>query len=429
AHRDRATSWAHGAGALIRRAGLDRPLLVTVLALITLGLFTLYSAGETDFPTLAADIWRRQAMWLGLGAVGAVMMFRMSPRILEWFTPFLYGGALFLLVVVLFFGTGAGTAAGTHSWLSIGGVRVGQPAELAKLATILMLARHLAGRRECPATLVELVPAGVIVGTPLVLVALQPDLGSALVFLGIFFGMLYWVGVTPWLLLLIASPVISLIAASSTGLWAGWIIILTLLLIWLRPYLVEGLAVWGMNVMMGVVAVRLWTGLAPYQQNRILSFVNPEIDPRAAGWNIIQSKVAIGSGGWMGKGFTLGTQKRLAFLPAQHTDFVFPVLAEEFGFWGVAVALALFFWFFMVLIRIARRAVDTFSCVMVAGVAGLLLTHVVENVGMTVGLLPVTGIPLPFFSYGGSFAIICLLAVGMTLRVAWDSRSGGYLEG
>ncbi|MCZ6916517.1 MAG: rod shape-determining protein RodA [Gemmatimonadetes bacterium] len=413
----------------MRRTGLDRPLLITVLVLIITGSLVLYSAGQTDFPTPAAEIWRRQLVWLALGAVGAAMIFRMSPRILEWFTPFLYGAAILLLIVTVFFGTGAGTAASSHSWLSIAGVRIGQPAELAKLATILMLARHLAGRREPPATLAELIPAGGIVGIPLVLVAAQPDLGSALVFLGIFFAMVYWVGVTPWLLLLIASPVISLIAAVSTGLWGAWIIVLTLLLIWLRPYLVEGLAVWGMNVMMGVVAVRLWTGLAPYQQNRILSFVNPEIDPRATGWNIIQSKVAIGSGGWIGKGFTLGTQKRLAFLPAQHTDFIFPVVAEEFGFWGVALVLSVFFFFFLVLIRIARRAVDTFSCVMVAGIAGLLLTHVVENVGMTVGLLPVTGIPLPFYSYGGSFVIICLLGVGMTLRVAWDSRSGGYLQG
>ena len=257
----------------------------------------------------------------------------------------------------------------------------------------------------------------------------NPDLGSALVFLGIFFAMLFWVGVSPWLLLLAASPMISLFLAFSTGLWGAWIVALTVLLVWLRPYILEALVVWGMNVLMGVVALRLWMGLALYQQNRILSFLNPEIDPRATGWNIIQSRVAIGSGGIFGKGFAEGTQKRLAFLPAQHTDFIYPVLAEEFGFVGVLISLALFALFFTIMIRIARHAVDTFSCVMVAGVAGLLLTHVVENVGMTVKLLPVTGIPLPFYSYGGSFMMVCLLSIGLTLRVAWDSRLGGYLEG
>ena len=413
----------------MRRSGLDTPLLLVVTALLGLGLATLYSAGQTDFPTIAASIWQRQLVWLGVGVVGAVFTFRVSPRILEWLTPFVYVGAIVLLVVTLFFGVGAGTAAGTKSWLAIAGVRLGQPAELAKLATILMLARHLAGRREPPRSAFELIPSGAIVGIPLLLVALQHDLGSALVFPGILFAMLFWVGVSPWLLLLVASPIISLFLAFSTGLWGAWIVALTLLLLWMRPYVLEALVVWGMNVLMGVVALRLWMGLALYQQNRILSFLNPEIDPRATGWNIIQSRVAIGSGGLFGKGFTEGTQKRLAFLPAQHTDFIYPVLAEEFGFFGVVISLTLFALFFMLLIRIARDAVDTFSCVMVAGVAGLTLTHVVENVGMTVKLLPVTGIPLPFYSYGGSFMIVCLLSIGLTLRVAWDSRLGGYLEG
>jgi len=198
--------------------------------------------------------------------------------------------------------------------------------------------------------------------------------------------------------------------------------------LWSRPWVLEALTVWGANVVMGVVAFRLWSGLAPYHQNRILSFLNPEVDPRAAGWNIIQSKIAIGSGGFLGKGFTEGTQKRLAFLPAQHTDFAFSIVGEEFGFAGVAIALLLFTMLLLVLIRIARTAVDPSSSILVAGVAGLFFVHVVENVGMTVGLLPVTGIPLPFFSYGGSFTVVGLLALGLSLRVAWDARLGPYVK-
>ena len=413
----------------MRRTGIDRPLLLAVAALILPGIATLYSAGQTDFPTIAAGIWQRQIIWIAIGVVGAAVIFRVPYRLLEWLTPFLYVASVALLLATLVVGTGAGTAAGTKSWIAIAGVRLGQPAELAKLATILMLARHLAGRRHQPRSVFELLPSGIIVGIPLLLVALQPDLGSALVFLGIFFSMLFWVGVSPWLLLLAASPIISLILAFSTGLWGAWIVLITVLLLWLRPYILEALVMWGMNVLMGVVALRLWMGLASYQQNRILSFLNPEIDPRATGWNVIQAKVAIGSGGLLGKGFLEGTQKRLAFLPSQHTDFVYPVLAEEFGFLGVVVSLFLFAMFFFVLIRVARHAVDTFSCVVVAGIAGLMLTHVVVNVGMSVRLMPVTGIPLPFYSYGGSFMVICLLCIGLTLRVAWDSRLGGYLEG
>lgn len=413
----------------MRRTGIDRPLLLAVAALILPGIATLYSAGQTDFPTIATGIWQRQMVWIAIGVVGAAVIFRVPCRLLEWLTPFLYVASIALLLATLVFGTGAGTAAGTKSWIAIAGIRLGQPAELAKLATILMLARHLAGRRNQPRSAFELLPSGIIVGIPLLLVGLQPDLGSALVFLGIFFSMLFWVGVSPWLLLLAASPIISLILAFSTGLWGAWIVSVTVLLLWLRPYMREALVMWGMNVLMGVVALRLWTGLAPYQQNRILSFLNPEIDPRATGWNVIQAKVAIGSGGLLGKGFLEGTQKRLAFLPSQHTDFIYPVLAEEFGFLGVMVSLFLFAVFFFVVIRIARHAIDTFSCVVVAGIAGLMLTHVVVNVGMSVRLMPVTGIPLPFYSYGGSFMVISLLCIGLTLRVAWDSRLGGYLEG
>jgi rod shape determining protein RodA len=175
------------------------------------------------------------------------------------------------------------------------------------------------------------------------------------------------------------------------------------------------------------VALPLWQRLAPYQQNRLLAFLNPEVDPRATGWHIIQSKIAIGSGGFLGKGFTEGTQKRLAFLPAQHTDFIFPVVGEELGFVGVTVALALFAALVLILLRIARRATDPFASLCVFGVAGMLFTHIVENVGMTVNLMPVTGIPLPFFSYGGSFLLACSLGVGISLRIAWESRQSGYI--
>lgn len=402
---------------------LDSRLLTVAAALAAIGLATLYSAGQTDVPTGIADVWRKQAGWLVLGAVVAAMAFRISPRLLEWVTPAVYWGAVALLVLTLLVGTGAGTAAGTRSWLALGGVRIGQPAELAKLATILMLARHLGSRRRAPQSLRELLPACAIVAIPFVLVGLQPDLGSAIVFLGVLFAVLFWVGVEPWRLVLLASPLISLMMAFSTWSWGLWIVAVTLLLLWARPYVGEGLAIWLGNVVMGTIALELWRRLAPYQQNRLLSFLNPEVDPRATGWNIIQSKVAIGSGGLMGKGFLEGTQKRLAFVPSQHTDFIFSVLAEEMGFVGVAVVLGLFVVLLGHLVRIARDATDSFSSLVVFGVVGLLFTHLLENVGMTIGLMPITGIPLPLFSYGGSFLLVTCAAIGMSLRVAWEARS------
>jgi rod shape determining protein RodA len=379
-------------------------------------------------PTFAETIWQRQLIWLALGITVAWLTYRTSPRMLEWATPFAYAIAVLLLLLTLLVGTGAGTAAGTKSWLSIGGVRFGQPAELAKIAVILMLARWLAGLREAPSTLRDLIPPALIAAVPCFLVLMQPDLGSAIVFVAILFFMLYWAGTKPSLLLLAASPVIGLALAFSTVAWGIWIAVLAVLLLWWRPYVVEGLAIMTLNVLGGVLALPLWTRLAPYQQNRLLAFLNPDVDPRAAGWHVIQSKVAVGSGGLFGKGFTEGTQKRLAFLPAQHTDFIFSIVGEELGFVGVLVALALFGWLLFVLLRIARRATDSFSSLCVFGIAALLFTHIFENVGMTINLMPITGIPLPFFSYGGSFLLACSIGVGIALRVAWESRQSGYGE-
>jgi rod shape determining protein RodA len=394
--------------------------------LILFGLLTLYSAGQTDVPTRAAGVWHRQFVWVGVGVTAAIVVFHMSPRLLEWLAPVLYGVSLFLLVLVLLVGTGAGTAQSSSSWLSIGGHQIGQPSELAKVATVLMLARYLSSRREPPRFLRDLLGPGMIVGIPFLLVLKQPDLGSAIVFMGIAFAMLFWSGVRPRLLFLVASPGLSLLLAFNNWTWGAWMVLFTGLLFAWRPYISDALVFWFLNVAMGAIALPLWKRLAPYQQNRLLTFLNPEVDPRAAGYHAIQSRVAIGSGGWFGTGYTQGPQKRLAFLPEQHTDFVFPIVGEELGFLGVLMALALFLALFLVLLRVSRRATDSFSSLTIFGIMGLMFTHVYENIGMTVNLMPITGIPLPFFSYGGSFFVICCLCLGLAFRVASDSRQSGY---
>jgi rod shape determining protein RodA len=410
----------------VRTPAIDRSLVTVTLCLMLFGLATLYSAGQTDVPTRAAGVWHRQFMWVGIGIVGAWIIYNVSLRVLEWVAPALYAFSIVLLGLVLMVGTGAGTAESSHSWLSIGGHQIGQPSELAKVATVLMLARFLSSRKEPPRGLRDLIGPALIVGVPFLMVLRQPDLGSALVFVGIFFAMLFWSGVRPRLLFLMATPGISLLLAFNTLAWSAWIILFVIILIAWRPYVWDWTLFLIVNVAMGAIAMPLWSRLAPYQQNRLLTFLNPEVDPRAAGYHAIQSRVAIGSGGWFGTGYTEGPQKRLAFLPEQHTDFVFSVVGEELGFLGVLVALALFLALFLILLRIARRAPDAFSSLAVSGIIGLFFTHVFENVGMTVNLMPITGIPLPLFSYGGSFFIICSLCLGLALRVAWDSRSSGY---
>jgi rod shape determining protein RodA len=413
------------------RNRLDRPLLIIVGLLLAFGILMVYSAGQTDVRTPANGAWIRQLVWAGIALVAGTVVFKINLRILEWAAPGIYVLGLALLVLVLLVGTGAGSAAGSKSWLAVGGVRLGQPVELAKLATILLMARYLSSLREAPATLRHLVIPCLLVGVPFLLVMMQPDLGSAIVFIGILFAMLFWAGVSPRLLLLLASPVVSLLLAASTAWWVGWMVLLTVLLVVWRPhvYVTEGVLIWLVNSAMGIVAIIVWTRvLKSYQQQRLLSFLNPEADPVRSGYQLIQSKVAIGSGGLLGNGFLDGPQKRLAFLPEQYTDFIFAVLGEELGFVGVAAALGLFFLLLVAIVRIARRATDPFASLVAFGVLGLFFTHLFENVGMTINVMPITGIPLPFFSYGGSFLLACGMAVGLVLRVAWDSRLSGYAD-
>ncbi len=410
--------------------GLDRALLFVVVALATFGLLILYSAEQTDMPLKVSGIWTRQLVWLGVGVVAAAFAFRTSFRLIDWAAPWIYGLAIILLLLTIVgFGSGGeGSAASTSSWLTIAGRRVGQPVELAKLATILMLARWLSARREPPATLRSLArPIGIAL-LPALLVLRQPDLGSAVVFAGILFVMLYWADVAPALLFLLASPVISLFLAWSTGLWSVWMVVLFVALLVIRPSLLEAIAVFLANSAMGVLAFVVWARLSEIQQMRILSFLNPEAYRRGFGYQAIQSKVAIGSGGWFGSGFTDGPLKRTGGIPEHWTDFVFAVVGEEFGFLGVCVALGLFLSFLVILVRIARRTSDPFASLVVFGLIGLVLTHLFENVGMTISLMPITGIPLPFFSYGGSFLLTLFLGIGLAFRAAAEARASGYVD-
>jgi rod shape determining protein RodA len=408
---------------VIRKAIADWPLVLIALLLSAFGIAIVYSAGQTDVPiAYVAGAYKRQIVWFVIGLIGAFTFSRASIRLAEWMTPPLYWLGVVLLLVTLIFGSGAGTAASVKGWITIGGVRLGQPAELAKLTVVLMLAKVLAERREAPKSLLELWKPAVLVGIPWLLIMAQPDLGTGIVFIGIFFGMLFWSGVSWPLLVLVASPAVSLILAFSTGLWSAWFLILIAIVIKYRGYILEGVLIVVANVAMGVIAPILWENLAPYQQRRLLVFLDPSSDPRASGYHVIQSQVAIGSGGWFGNGFTLGTQKRLAFLPAQHTDFIFSVVGEELGFIGVSVALMLFLTLFLRVVRIASRSPDSFSSLVAFGLATSWFVHVLVNIGMTLNLMPITGIPLPFFSYGGSFMLASWLAVGLLVRISSEGR-------
>ncbi|WP_419161862.1 rod shape-determining protein RodA [Candidatus Palauibacter sp.] len=392
----------------------DPSLLALVLILTGLGIAMIYSAGQVDVRSPATGIWLRQLTWFGVAIVALAVASRFSLRFLEWLAPWCYGVSILLLVLALAIGTGP-----NGSWLELGPGRL-QPAEVAKLGTVLMLARVMGDGPERYERLFDLWKPAVLALIPLVLVIRQPDLGSAMIFAVIFIAALFWGGVPLFRIFLIATPGLSLLLGFNWIVWGLWFLVVAACLYVRRLFIIESVGVLLANIAAGALTLRIWDSLADYQRNRLLVFLDPEIDPLGAGWHLIQSKVSIGSGGLFGAGFANGPQKRLAFLPEQHTDFIFSVVGEELGFVGVAVFLVLFG---LLLWRVLYAAIDTeddFGSSIAFCVFAILLTHLVVNLGMTVGVLPVTGLPLPLVSYGGSFLLMLYAAFGMVQRVVWE---------
>lgn len=404
---------------MVRRWVGDGPLFAGLVLLTLFGVAMIFSAGVLNIPSVVVEgAWLRQLVWFVVALVGFTATRSLSSRWLEWAAVWAYVLAVVLLAATLVVGTGSGTAAGVKSFLRIGGFQF-QPAEVAKIATVLALARLLGNQESAPRSLLDLVAPSALVAVPLGLVVLQPDLGSALAFVGILFAALFWAGTPLWMLGLLASPGVGLILTFDGRVWTLFMlaVILAVYLLRYRLYLVERVAVILVNLAAGTIAAPLWASLADYQKARLLVFLDPSVDPRGAGYQLIQSKVAIGSGGLTGKGFTLGTQKRLDFLPEQHTDFIFSVVGEELGFVGTTFALCLFGFVLWRLIKLAERAPDPFAGLVAFGIFGTWLVHIFVNIGMTIGMVPITGIPLPFVSYGGSFLLMSWLAAAVAVTV------------
>jgi len=409
-------------GNLFKRWVGDPALFLAALVMTSFGIAMIYSAGVLNIPSpITEGAWILQIQWAAISLVAFVVIWQIGPRWIEWVAVPAYVLCVILLLATLFVGTGSGTAAGVRSFLEIGPIRF-QPSELAKLTTILALARYLGTRPEDPATLRALVNPVAIVGVPFVLIILQPDLGTALAFVGILFAALFWAGTPIGLLALLMSPGISLVLSFDPRIWTVSFVflVLALYLYRYRLFLVESLAVVLANLAAGTISTPLWNSLADYQQNRILVFLDPSVDPRGAGYHVVQSMVAIGSGGLTGNGFTEGTQKRFDFLPEQHTDFIFSVIGEELGYLGTIFTLLLFAVILYRLVRMAEGEADPFAGLVIFGIFGAWLVHVFVNVGMTVGMVPVTGIPLPFVSYGGTFLLMSWVAVAVAARLVGE---------
>jgi rod shape determining protein RodA len=399
------------------------PQLVLGVAFMTIfGISMIYSAGGLNIPNVVSqNAWIRQILWWAIALLAFSFIQRMNVRWLEWFAYPLYGLSCLLLILTLFFGTGSGTAAGISSFLDLGFIRF-QPAEIAKVTTILALAKYISGYAGNFHSLRAVILPATLAFSPLLLVILQPDLGTALSFVGILFAILFWAGTPIVHLILLASPGLALILSYDAKIWAAYFVLLIVFLYWYRHrlFFIESLAVMVGNLIAGTISTPLWNSLADYQKNRLLVFLDPTVDPRGAGYHVIQSMVAIGSGGMTGKGFMGGTQKRFNFLPEQHTDFIFSVIGEELGYVGTVCTLAGFGFIFYRLLKMAEKTSDTFAGLVIFGILGAWVVHIFVNIGMTINVVPVTGIPLPFVSYGGSFLLMSWVAVGIATRVVQE---------
>ncbi|MCU0611272.1 MAG: rod shape-determining protein RodA [Candidatus Eisenbacteria bacterium] len=397
----------------------DVPALLVVVALCLVGVVMVHSA-TAGREAHGEDLGLDQLLRVCAGAILMVVLSRISLRFLQFAAYPSYLLALLLLVVVLFAGR---THGGATRWLGVGALEV-QPSEVAKVATTLALAFFLAEQRGNKPWR-TLAIAAAIVSVPFALIVVEPDLGTALVLLPVTVGMAWWAGVPFLALFTVIVPMLSVVCAFSLVTWATLMVTVVVVLAWARAGFWRFVVVCGACIVTGLLTPHAWGMLEDYQKTRILVFLNPGLDPRGSGWNVIQSRIAVGSGRLLGKGIMGGTQKALAFLPAQHTDFIFSVVGEELGYVGAQIVLVLFGVLLWRLVGIAARCRSRFAGILAIGLTIGIATQVLINAGMTLGLLPVTGLPLPFISYGGTHVIASLCTVGIlqSLRRNWKETS------
>jgi rod shape determining protein RodA len=374
------------------------------MLLASFGLIAIYSSGGSYY-------FFRQLVFVPVAVGAAAGACFLPRRFLYGLAEPLYGLALLMLVAVRI----AGTGPGSHRWFVLGPAYI-QPSEFAKLATALLLAKHLSVKRSIGFNFRDLATPLAIAFVPALLVLVEPDLSTALVFAPLLAAMLYWQGMRPLHILLLFTPALSFAAGFSLYTWIPFFVALAIILLvrsGVRKTLI-GLAV---SAGFGLLSPVVLSSLKGYQRSRIMSFLAPWFDPHGISWNAIQSQIAIGSGRLIGKGFLHGSQKRLGFLPNRHTDFVFSSLGEEFGLIGCLVLLGLFLWLLRRMLLAARHSGDSTGSLLCVGFAAIIGYQMFVNIGMLLGILPITGITLPFISYGGSSLLLNFIMVGLVLNV------------
>ena len=386
-------------------------ILINIIGLLLLGLMSLYSISILQEEN-SSNAFAKQILFLGPAIILMFIMTVLSKRFIHKYIYFFYC-LIILLVSIPFFGQ---ETAGTYRWINFGFSFGLQPSEIAKWIIVITLAKYLSDNNlQVHKFSSNIIPFFIAI-IPTVIVLNQPDLGTAFVMMVPVIPMLYWVGARPYHLFLIIAPLLSIITAFNVIVFALWSTIVGIIIFRSMDKLWTGVTIFFFNVFLGLMFPILWNFLRPFQKNRILTFFNPEIDPLGAGYHIIQSKTALGSGGLVGKGLGEGTQSQLKFLPVQESDFVVSVIGEELGMISLVIMLLLFALLIVKMINLSYSAPDRFSGLIIIGIASIFLSHVFINCSMATGLIPVKGLPLPFISYGGSFFLSSFMMVGLVLN-------------
>ena len=386
----------------------DFGLFLPALVLLGFGLAAIYSSTVNN--VLAHENFQRQIIW---GVIALILFFITYSLPTNFFKTVAIPGylvSLGLLLAVLVVGK---HVSGSKSWIMIGSTGF-QPSELAKIGTILAIAVYLSRSNSDIDSFKDILVTLAIGITPVLLVLLEPDMGTSIVFIGIILMMFFWKGISSFSLFVVLSPAFVAIAAIFGLVYfiLALLLILTFLFIF-KKNLFFSASIFAFNLSSGFFADYIFRVLSPHQQKRITSFLDPMADPLGSGYNTIQAKVAIGSGGLTGKGFLAGNQTQLQFIPEQWTDFAYCVIGEEFGFIGSIIVLGIFLYLFLRILKLTHNTKDEFLSLVSIGILSVYLVHFMINLGMVVGILPVIGIPLPFISYGGSSLLLNMFMLGI----------------
>lgn len=390
----------------------DFGIFVPVSLLIAIGLTAIYSS-TFNHPTMSGN-FDRQLVFSIAAFVIFFITYSIPTNSFRMITTPTYLFSLLLLLVVLVVGR---KVSGARSWLDLGPFGF-QPSEFAKIGTILAMSAYLSRKNTDIDSFKDILISLGIGFIPVMLILLEPDMGTAIVFLGTILILIFWKGISLFGLFIVLSPGFVAIAAIFGFYYflASLVLVLVSLILFRKDVFFSG-SIFALNLAAGFFTDYLYNALSPHQQKRIQSFIDPNTDPLGAGYNTIQAKVAIGSGGLFGKGYLQGNQTQLQYIPEQWTDFIYCVIGEEFGFIGSMMVLILFLYLFLRILKIASTTKDEFLSLTIIGILSVYIIHYLINIGMVVGILPVIGIPLPFVSYGGSSLLANMFMLGIIANI------------